>query len=119
MSNRQLTAAELKQANALLDEIRDRLERLSAGDPALLFAFRRKVFKELTYDERSSPTERNKLKARKMVDQRGLCTICGKPMPEKYNVLDRLRAEDGYTAENTRLIHAACDTEVQKSRGYR
>lgn len=119
MSNRQLSATELNQANALLDEIRDRLERLSAGDPALLFAFRRKVSKELTYDERSSPAERNKLKARKLIDQRGLCTICGKPLAEKYNVLDRLNAEDGYTAENTRLIHANCDIEVQKSRGYR
>lgn len=55
MPNRQLTAEELIRANALLAEIRARLEALSDGDRELLFAYRRKVFKELTYDERESP----------------------------------------------------------------
>ena len=118
MPNRQLTADELKKANALLAEIRGKLEALSGGDNELLFAYRRKVFKELTYDERDKPTVRRKLKDQKWKEQRGLCAICKEPLPEKYTVLDRLRAIDGYTSENTRLVHQACDVKEQESKGY-
>ena len=62
MANRQLTPEELEQANALLDDIRSKLVALSAGEKDLLFAYRRKIFKELTYDERSKPMVRRKLK---------------------------------------------------------
>jgi hypothetical protein len=118
MPNRQLSSEELIRANELLAEIRGRLETLSGGDKELLFAYRRKVFKELTYDERDKPTARRKLKDQKWKEQRGLCAICGNPLPEKYTVLDRLNAVDGYTKENTRLIHSECDVAHQESRGY-
>ena len=36
----------------MLGEVRTRLNALAAGDLELLFALRRKVYKELTYDER-------------------------------------------------------------------
>lgn len=49
-------------ANELLKEVRQRLATLSDGDPLLLFAYRRKVFKELIYDERGKPMVRAKLK---------------------------------------------------------
>lgn len=118
MANRNLTPTELEQANALLAEIRTKLKGLSQGDPELLFAFRRKVFKELTYDERSKPMVRRKLKDQKWKEQRGICVICGKELPEKYSVLDRLIASGGYTKENTRLIHGECDVAHQASKGY-
>jgi len=113
MANRQLTAEELLLANTLLAEIRSRLEGLSHGDRDLLFAYRRKVFKELTYDERDKPSVRRKLKDQKWKEQRGLCALCGKDLPETYTVLDRLNAIDGYTKENTRLIHQACDVLIR------
>ncbi|WP_433966794.1 hypothetical protein [Tunturiibacter gelidiferens] len=53
MPNRNLDPEELKHANALLSEIRERLIALAGDDPLLLFAYRRKVVKELGYDERS------------------------------------------------------------------
>lgn len=118
MPNRQLTSEELLRANALLDEIRSKLEKLSSGDRELLFAYRRKVFKELTYDERDKPAARRKLKDQKWKEQRGLCALCGKDLPETYTVLDRLNAIDGYTKENTRLIHQECDVAHQASKGY-
>ena len=118
MANRQLTTDELQRANALLDEVREKLDALSGSDRDLLFAYRRKVYKELTYDERSKPMVRRKLKDQKWKEQRGLCAICGKDLPEKYTVLDRKNAVDGYTAENTRLIHQNCDVENQASKGY-
>jgi hypothetical protein len=118
MANRQLSSDELARANELLADIRARLERLSAGDPELLFAYRRKVFKELTYDERSKPMVRRKLKDLKWKKQRGLCALCGKELPEKYTVLDRLNAADGYTEANTRLIHSECDVEHQACKRY-
>lgn len=118
MPNRRLNADELEKARSLLDEVRCRLDALSGGDRELLFAYRRKIAKELTYDERSGPMERRKLKRLKFKQQNGLCPICQKTLPDKYTVLDRLNAVDGYTAENTRLIHQECDIEIQKSRGY-
>jgi UTP:GlnB (protein PII) uridylyltransferase len=118
MANRQLTQKELEHANALLDEIRAKLEALSEGEKDLLFAYRRKIYKELTYDERSKPTARRKLKDGKWKEQRGLCAICRKELPSRYTVLDRINAADGYTKENTRLIHQECDVIQQESKGY-
>ena len=65
MRNRNLNSSELKLANTLLAEIRERLNKLAAGDGLLLFAYRRKVVKELGYDERGNPGIRDKLKALK------------------------------------------------------
>src|SRR5258708_4834699 len=98
MPNRSLTDGELARANRLLTSIRQRLRILSGGDKKLLFAYRRKVAKELTYDERSKPSRRRALKERKWREQRGLCAECDKPLPKPYSVLDRLNAVDGYTA---------------------
>jgi len=97
MPNRNLTPTELTQANTLLVEIRQRLNELAAGDPAALFAFRRKIAKELTYDERGKPAERNKLKACKFGEQGGICPECGDSLPAKFAELDRKNAMDGYT----------------------
>ena len=47
-----------------------------------------------------------------------LCAICDKELPEKYTVLDRIKAVEGYTPENTRLIHQKCDVSLQESKGY-
>jgi UTP:GlnB (protein PII) uridylyltransferase len=59
MPNRQLTKEELQMANRLLTEIRARLDALAGGDADLLFAYRRKISKELGYDERSKPMLRS------------------------------------------------------------
>jgi UTP:GlnB (protein PII) uridylyltransferase len=118
MPNRQLTTDELEKARKLLATIRAKLFKLSGGDRELLFAYRRKVYKELVYDERSKPMVRRRLKQIKHKEQNGSCAICHKPLPESYVVLDRFNAADGYTAENTRLIHQECDKDVQRARGY-
>jgi hypothetical protein len=118
VANRRLNKDELAQAALLLAEVRRRLSELGGGDKNLLFAFRRKPFKELTYDERSKPMARRRLKQEKLVEQQGLCPICGKTLPTMYAVLDRANAVDGYTAANTRLIHAECDAQNQASKGY-
>jgi hypothetical protein len=115
MPNRNLTSDELVKANSLLREIRVKLETLSGGDPELLFAFRRKVFKELTYDERSTPTVRKALKVLKRKEQHDLCE---QPLPKTHTVLDRKIASAGYTAENTELICQTCDTARQTERRY-
>jgi len=119
MPNRNLTPDELVKAGALLNEIRTRLHALSAGDSAALFAYRRKIAKELQYDERGGPNERRLLKAQVRERQGGKCAVCPHPLPEKYAVLDRLEAMGGYTLENTRLLCVDCDTRIQRERGYR
>jgi hypothetical protein len=116
--NRRLSSAELEKARELLDSIRGSLNELSGGDPDLLFAYRRKVYKELTYDERDTPAFRRKLKAIKRREQSNICPICQQQLPEKYCVLDRFEASARYTIKNTRLICPTCDVKVQASRKY-
>lgn len=120
MSNRQLTPDELEQLfRPLMTGVREQLLRLSAGDTELHWALRRKLAKELTYDERSRPGDRRALKAYKRGEQKNKCALCGLELPEKYATLDRLEAMKGYTKENTRLICRECDIKVQEERGYK
>jgi len=116
--NRNLNADELKRANELLADIRARLTSLAAGDPLLLFAYRRKVAKELGYDERGKPGVRAQLKALKWGQQNGRCAHCGGELPLRYSELDRKNAADGYTAENTELVHPKCHQVRQAAKRY-
>ena len=118
MPNRNLNPEELTRANDLLKEIRTHLAELANGDPLLLFAYRRKVFKELVYDERGKPGERRELKALKWGEQKGLCAHCGKELAIKYSELDRKQAVAGYTIANTQLIHSECHQARQAAKGY-
>jgi hypothetical protein len=118
VANRNLTAEELKRAHKLLGEIRENLEKLAGGDRLLLFAYRRKVVKELGYDERGKPGERNKLKLLKWGQQNRKCAHCGEEMPLRYSELDRKNAVDGYTEENTELVHAKCHQDRQAASRY-
>lgn len=119
MPNRQLTQQELETlARPLLAEVRERLRVLSGGDADLLWALRRKVFKELVYDERGKPMQRVALKKAKREEQRELCALCQQRLPIKGSVLDRLEAMGGYTHENTRILCPQCDTRVQTERRY-
>ncbi len=118
MTNRRLTPDELEQANALLREVRSKLLALSGGDKELVFAYRRKIYKQLIYDERSTPMVRRKLKIEKRKEQDDRCAICGEELPKKYSVLDRLNAMAGYTKENTRLICQKCDVAHQTAKNY-
>jgi RNase P subunit RPR2 len=118
MPNRRLSSEELVLANALLENVRARLRELAGEHMDLLFAYRRKVYKELIYDERDKPMVRKRLKALKRKEQRGLCPLCNRPLPAAYCVLDRFVAAAGYTSDNTRLICQECDRKMQSSRGY-
>lgn len=119
MPNPQLNKLQLQQAKKLLDKIRKEINTLANDDPNLVFAFRRKIRKELTYDERGKPAQRRKLKDLLRRKQKGVCTICKKELPEKYAVSDRFEAIKGYTEENVRLICTDCDKKVQAERGYK
>lgn len=120
MPTRKLTEEEQLKARSLLDQIRTALNGLAAGDPELLFAYRRKLTKELQYDERSKPAQRKSLKRRKLIAQAGKCAVCGGELPPAAlgAVLDRINAMDGYTDSNTRLLCRDCDLEIQRSRAF-
>jgi ribosomal protein L44E len=120
LPNRQLSSEELEQLFApLLAEVRNRLVSLSGEDTDLQWALRRKLSKELTYDERGKPMHRRKLKDLKRAEQDNKCPLCSKSLSAKYVVLDRTEAMKGYTPENTRLLCQDCDTRVQQERGYK
>lgn len=119
MANRRLRDTELKELfGPFLNEVRSRLRELSRGDEQLHWALRRKLAKELTYDERGKPMQRRQLKAFKRGEQHGRCAVCGCELPKANAVLDRLEAMVGYTPENTRLICRECDFKLQSSRGF-
>jgi hypothetical protein len=118
MPNRRLTAEELARAMEVLAEVRQRLDRLSAGDKDLLFAYWRKVSKELIYDERKKPSDRRKLKTIMWAAQDGKCAHCQKDLPLKRSELDRKEAAKGYVRENVELVHAHCHHERQEAKGY-
>lgn len=119
MPNRRLTEDELTSlARPLIEEVRAKLKAMADGQPDLHWALRRKLYKELVYDERSKPAQRVALKRKKRLEQKQLCKICQQPLPSKGSVLDRLEAMKGYTIENTRLICSSCDTKTQTDRHY-
>ncbi len=121
MANRTLTSEELKTLfSPLLAEIRGKLRNLSNGNVELLFALRRKLAKELSYDERGKPMQRKLLKAAKYAEQSGKCANCGGKLEEmgKNAVLDRKEAMLGYVAENVRLLCHSCDRKLQAERNY-
>ena len=119
MPSRRLTSDEAAQADALLVEVRAMVTDAAGGDPVLLFALRRRLFTRLMYWERSTPAERTKLKAAKHRAQLGLCAICAEPMKVKGSELDRADPVEGYTAENTRLVHHECHRKDQETKGFR
>jgi len=119
MPNRQLTQSEIETLlTPLLASVRSSLQQLSAGNDELMWALRRKLAKELSYDERGKPLQRKLLKAQKRGEQGNRCALCANELPEKNAVLDRIEAMKGYTAGNTRLLCPACDLSVQEQRGY-
>jgi rubrerythrin len=119
MANRQLTETERNTLFApLIAEVRARLTELSAGDPDLLWALRRKLAKELGYEERGKPMHRTMLKMSKRIEQQNRCAICSAELPEPGAVLDRFEAMKGYTQENTQLLCPSCDTKEQQRRRY-
>lgn len=118
MSNRQLTNEERELANQILAEVRERIKERANKDTNLEWALRRYVYIRLQHDERGTPMERRTLKAKLMAKQHALCNICGRQLPEKGAVLDRLEAMKGYTEDNTRLLCPSCDSKLQEQRRY-
>jgi hypothetical protein len=118
VNGRKLTKRQSEEANALLNEVRTKLETMSGGDPQLLFYYRRRIFIRLMHDERGTPAYRTKLKQLKMSEQDGKCSICDGQLPEKEAELDRFIAWKGYNPENTQLIHHECHRRQQQERGF-
>src|SRR5437879_3356607 len=119
LPTRKLTNEELERLfRPLIGSIRTSLLKLTEGDPALLFALRRKLAKELIYDERSKPDKRQRLKRQKRRDQGGRCAICNGALPERGSILDRNDAMKGYIRENVRLVCPSCDLKGQVEKGF-
>jgi len=116
--NRRLTEAERIIGHQILQNVRTLIEVSSKGDKTLGWALRRFIYVRLSHDERSKPMQRKILKLTKMVAQQGLCAECGKELPKKGSELDRIIAMDGYTEENTRLIHHECHRKRQEEKGF-
>jgi|SRR5665213_1308206 len=118
MPIRQLIESERRNAAKLLDLVRAKLITLSRSDPELLFAYRRKVYKELTYDERGKPMHRRKIKTEKWKLQKEKCADCGRRLPFKDSELDRIKPMMGYTIKNVRVVHHNCHRKQQEKRRF-
>lgn len=100
-------------ARALLDDLRAKIDEVSAGDEALRFQLKRYIAKRLEFDERGTPTQRRRLKEEKRKAQNNLCTSCEEDLPATGAELHRVRAIAGYTTENTRLLCARCHANAE------
>lgn len=117
-AHRTLDETELATARALLSDIRALIDTAAGTDERLRFALNRKVYKELSYDERGKPNARQSLKARMVKAQDGHCAGCAKPLPDNDTVLDRLSADAGYVEGNVRVLCRPCDLAIQRGRGF-
>jgi hypothetical protein len=104
------------KAILILDKLRLDLQEASAGNEELLFSMKRYIAKRLEFDERGTPTQRRKLKEQKLKSQQGLCAGCNNKLPERGAELDRFRAIEGYTAQNTQLLCQTCHRSTQEAR---
>ena len=120
MENPRLNPVQLEKAKILLQKIRKEITKLSRGDANLIFAYKKKIRKELTYDERGNPAHRRNLKEQMWLKQQGFCAICKKKLTLKYSELDRHYAPRGYVENNNvRLVHHQCHIKDQKKKGYK
>lgn len=119
MPTRKLSKMELADLfQPLGEEVAQRLQTLSGGDTALLWALRRKLAKTLIYQERGTPMHRRKIKMFKFAEQQGKCAECGQPLPALDTILDRIDAMKGYTIQNTRILCRPCDFKIQTGRNF-
>jgi len=119
MTNPQLNEIQLIQAHKLIAKIKKEIDMLAKNNPEAIFAFRRKIYKELMYDERNKPMERKKLKDKMRKKQKGICPTCKQGLPEKGAVLDRTEAIKGYVEKNVRLLCPECDKKIQEARRFK
>jgi hypothetical protein len=108
MATRHLDAKEQRKAARLLALIRLKLIGMSQSDPELLFAYRRKIYKELAYDERGKPSVRRKLKMLKWEEQGGRCALCRHKLPLRDSEMDRKKTYAGLHDEE----HHRCPSPV-------
>jgi hypothetical protein len=113
-----LSEEDRAKAIAILELVRARIAEVAGEDRELLFQVRRYILKRLEFDERGTPTQRRKLKEEKRKWQKGLCALCECRLPGRGAELDRFKAVDGYTAENTQLVCHACHQKAEEERGF-
>lgn len=105
------------KAVTILERLRADILAAAAEDRDLVFQMKRYISKRLEFDERGTPTHRKKLKELMWKKQSGLCALCKLALPERGAELDRFKAIDGYTAENTQLLCRTCHVTAQEQRG--
>ena len=105
------------KAIGLLERLRADILTAAAGDRDLIFQMKRYISKRLEFDERGTPTHRKKLKELMSKKQGGLCALCKQKLPERGAELDRFKAIEGYTVENTQLLCRTCHLAAQEQRG--
>jgi hypothetical protein len=110
-----LSGEDRARAIQILEQTRAQIDAAAADDQELRFQLRRYILKRLEFDERGTPTQRRKLKDVKRKFQRGLCYECAQPLPAKGAELHRLRAVEGYTEANTRLLCRACHEKAAQA----
>ena len=113
-----LTEVQREKVLPILAVVRAAIDVASEGDLLVLHQMRRYIAKRLEFDERGTPTQRRKLHELKWKRQKGICALCPKALPERGAELDRLIATEGYTEENTRLVHHDCHRKLQANKGY-
>jgi hypothetical protein len=109
---RTLDNEQREAALKVLNYVRNEITVLSKGDVDLAFRIRRFIHARLQLDNRPSRA----LQRLKFDEQQGRCAECNQPFEQKGTHLHRLRPE-GYTADNTILLHPVCHTALHRRLG--
>ncbi|WP_263382908.1 HNH endonuclease [Granulicella arctica] len=112
----ELSPEDRARALAILAQVRAEILAVAGEDRELSFQMKRYIAKRLEFDERGTPTQRKKLKEQMLKKQGGLCALCREKLPQRGAELDRFKAIDGYTVENTQLVCPACHRKAQRTR---
>jgi len=113
----QLTESQGERILPILASVREAIEKASEGDLIVLHQMRvtSRSGSNLMKEELQPNDELHELKWKR---QRGICALCSKSLPERGAELDRLISTEGYTEENTRLVHHECHRKAREAKGF-
>lgn len=105
---------DMAAADALVADLKASLLLLSGGDQRAHFALRRRALSRMKQDD-DSALSRRKLQVAKYAEQGGTCAVCGLSLSRSGAWLHRRDPQAGFTVENTRLIHGACQDPLDEA----
>jgi hypothetical protein len=114
-----LTKEQREEAASITAATLAKIQAAAKGDPGLFYAFVQKIGGTILYVNRDRAIDRGKMRRLKFQKQDGLCGMCDQRLTLKGSNLHRFYAPNGYSSENTVLLHPGCHNRHHKQEKYR